>query len=541
MKCPKCGKDYEGIKCPFCGGLDIVVNDNDYERRKKAYEEMKKQKEEAAEKPKKLKKEKKNPKESKLKSKKTSNAESEAELNQDSKSDNGGGSSEKGKKSKLIVGTVIGLVLVACIVGVGYFSVRSMVSIYFKIGEDIYKDDYNTELVQQQVYDTQIWNADKSRLFTAAVPAEINQKNAVQEMASMNGDYFGAVTYDDVQKYYTIWVWDEKANKSERMITSENQLELVYVADDSSVIYRSNEIIGDGTLIGNSLNRVDSSKNVYMINENVKKELVFLRDKSIAYVTKEGNLYVSQFGNVRESTLISSNVSTIMGELKNCSDRYSENTEVVHDSHMVAQLVYINDNKVYYCNLNHLKDKKMLFETEKTGMDIVYQENAESVYSINRLTVDGIILNGNKYEATPLATKLQGTDVVYLPKQEAITYITDTGKLIAIRYKKGSFVKNLLEGGENTKLTLKEGKTTAIYQSDGDEGLLVINDEKMFFFRNIEDEPIVLAQTKCQNIMYVSYYGRKLYVVDDTKTMYIFDTKGKLEDTVKDTEFIWVG
>ena len=39
MLCPKCGVDYEGNSCPRCNGPEILINNEDYLRRRKAYEE----------------------------------------------------------------------------------------------------------------------------------------------------------------------------------------------------------------------------------------------------------------------------------------------------------------------------------------------------------------------------------------------------------------------------------------------------------------------------------------------------------------------
>ena len=91
------------------------------------------------------------------------------------------------------------------------------------------------------------------------------------------------------------------------------------------------------------------------------------------------------------------------------------------------------------------------------------------------------------------------------------------------------------------KDVIEGGKTTGLYHADGNEGLLVINNGKFYFFSNLLEEPICLEASECQSIKYISYYGKKIYIVDDSKTMYIFNSKGKLEDIVKDTEFIWVG
>ena len=39
MICPKCGQEYEGDKCPRCNGPEVIVNNADYLKRKRAYEE----------------------------------------------------------------------------------------------------------------------------------------------------------------------------------------------------------------------------------------------------------------------------------------------------------------------------------------------------------------------------------------------------------------------------------------------------------------------------------------------------------------------
>ena len=39
MICPKCGQEYEGDKCPRCSGPEIIVNNADYLKRRRAYEE----------------------------------------------------------------------------------------------------------------------------------------------------------------------------------------------------------------------------------------------------------------------------------------------------------------------------------------------------------------------------------------------------------------------------------------------------------------------------------------------------------------------
>lgn len=549
MKCPKCGNDYEGNKCPYCGGLDIVVNSSDYARRKKAYEEQNSgaaDKEKAAAKDKTVS----NKKENRRKNKKTvsqngrdtAGSFQRADAGDTHKDANGkaprknGEPTERQKKRRLFVCAGVGTLLAVGIILVGYFSVKNMVSIYFKIGTDIYKDDYVVE-AHQVAKDDEIWNADTSRLFSVGVPAELSGKTVTDKMASMDGDYFSVITYDSILNYHTIWVWNSEGDSVERMLTTENSLELVYVADDGSVIYKNNEMVGEGTLVGNSLNKIDDNKSVYTVSENVAKEYIFLRDKSIVYLTTEGNLYVSYFNNVRESTLIASDVNAIMAELKYCEDRYSESAMTVHDSYLTSQVIYVtNDGKVMYVNLSNAKKGKTLFETEKTGLDIVYQENSDYAYSISRMSIDGIMMENDSYEVTALAKLKSGGDAIYLSNDEKMVYITQSGKLVSINFRNGSFSKKLLEGEQ-----LVNGKTSRIYLTDGDEGLLVYNDSKYYFYRNIEEEPVHLEAYDGGEPRFLSYYGRKIYMVDDNKIMYIFDGKGNLEDTVENTEFIWVG
>lgn len=528
MKCPKCGNEYEGDKCLYCGGLDIIVNSSDYEKRKKAYEEQK-QGASGDENPE-------PPKKKKVKKVKNGKNKPEKEENdKKNKPDSQSEPTERQKRRRVFIGVGVGVVLVAGIVFIGILSVKNMASIYFKIGTDIYKDDYVYE-AHQTGKDDEIWNADTSRLFSVVVPANISGLSIKDKMASMNGDYFSVITYDSILNYYTIWMWNSKGDVVERMLTTSNQLELVYVGDDGSVIYKNNEMVGEGTLVGSSLNMVDRQKAVFTIGENVVREFIYLRDKSIVYLSSDGNLYLSYFNDVRESVLIASDVNAVMSEVKNCSDRYSENAMSVHDSYLKPQIIYVSDGTAYYVNLSGQKRGKLLFETEKTGIDVVYQEKSDYAYCISRLSIDGITISGGSYEVASLAKLKTGSEAVYLSKAEAIVYLTESGKLVSIKYKNDNFSKKLLESE-----LIVNGKTSGIYLPDGDEGLLIFNDGKPYFYRNIDEEPILLKEYDGGEIKFFSYYGRKLYIVDDKKMMYIFDGKGKLEDTVKDTEFIWIG
>ncbi len=529
MLCPNCGKEYTGSKCPHCGGPDILVKSEDYLRRKKAWEEMNKAKEEKE-------KSEQDPAEEQEVQPYTEPQEDTAD-NEDDTDEFQVNQEEQEKYKRVRFFSCVGIVaaVITLVAVIGYFSVTNIMSIYFKIDENIYKDDYKQE-AYQEIKDIEVWNADNSRLFMTTVPGNVGNLHMTMNIASMGGEYFGGVVYDAVQSYYTLWGWNSaEKSPASRIVTSESSIELLYVAGDGSMIFKRNDMVGDGTLVGNTLSYSDVNNKIYTIAENVKSQYIFLRNKSVVYLTNDNNLYVTYLSEPSESKLIASDVSSIMGELDYCEDRYSESSNIVHDTYMTSQLIYLVDGEVIYCNINYPDEQVTLFETEKTGVDIIYEENAEYAYSIGRMSIDFVDVD-EVGKASSLAWIKHGTNTVYLSEQETLVYVSDDNKIHTVRYRSGKCTDTVMEDETLSGVEIKQ-----IHLPDGDEGLLAVTDKGCYFYRNTRDKAVKLAGYYGTGITAFSYYGRRIYILDKNRVMYVFDKNGKLIEAVDNTDNVWVG
>lgn len=550
MKCPNCGREIEGSSCPFCEQPNILVNDKEYRRRREEWEREQvrlsrqetaagREETSAADKLEELGKRlvpaKKDRKQNKKKQPDRKSKNSREPKKKLSPEELQARRSKRQRNQRLYIGMGISVLAAAFFIVIGLMSVRRMMSIYFKIDQTIYKNDWNQQ-AQQEPGDEQIWNGDNSGLFNAVIPKEINGKTFVSQQASMDGEYFSAVTYDALQRYYTLWCWDKNVGTVERLVTTADNVEILYVDNDGTVYYKVIEYVGEGTQAGNTLNQVKLDKTQVIIGENVLNQYIFLKNKSIVYLTDEGNLYMTTFDKVRESVLMASGVTNMMAELKFCENRYSEEALAVHNTYAQPRIVYVMDGKVRYSNLKNFKESVVLFDTQNHSVDVVYQESQKYAYCIGTNAIEGISASEEESALTLLGKIKSGTKALYLNHEESMIYISEGGKLVSIQYKDGSFSKSLIEGAP-----LVTGKTTSIMLPDGDGGLLTVNNGKYYFTDDLDKTIVELKGYSGNGVNLLSYHQKKIYVVDENKVMYVFDKNGKLEETVENTEYVWVG
>ena len=62
-------------------------------------------------------------------------------------------------------------------------------------------------------------------------------------MASNQGKYFTAITYDSVEDKYTLFVWNN--SMSLRLAESSNKKEILYISDKGTIIYKDTQVVND--------------------------------------------------------------------------------------------------------------------------------------------------------------------------------------------------------------------------------------------------------------------------------------------------------
>lgn len=384
--CPKCGQEYEGDRCLKCEGPKIIINDNDYLERKKAYEKKQADLEKSASSHKKdnsindelLQTVKKIKDDSK---KKISSARKKTSTDRADKRDGKESTDKKNKDNAInirkatlslkkkrqifIISVVAAIVLIAAAgFGIYKLATRKNYVLYMSSNDKIYNV---SNLESSYICDKKdaVFTCGKNTFFTPEWPSAIDKSQVVDSMASDSGKYFVAVTYDSTKAEYSMtgWVGGGKVTKIYSNVESDNLLrkDIKYVSDDGIVIYSQTEVINDYgksgaiTLYMSVINKGNSqvgteSVNQSIISADIRDAYIYPEDNKVIYYTTGNGLYLYDYEK-RSRVLIADDVTDICA----MSDSY-ENT-FVHGAHKVNQLsaanaiVYRVDNEYIYYNI----------------------------------------------------------------------------------------------------------------------------------------------------------------------------------------------
>ena len=306
MKCPKCGNEYEGASCPQCNGAKIIINDNDYLRRKKDYEE--------------------NGKILGVKVKKdplaihTPNADEETELkfpeipkvnvdieklkNIVNKNIN------KRKKKDIIIkknwlkaSIFLMTLIITIIAGTGIYGLykRFNMTLYI-VGTDgrICTGGSLENKLISNVSDV-IFSLDGESFYKEKLPSEISGKTVIYSYASDSGDYFVAQTYDNVSTY-ALYVWNDSGVK--KVIEGTNEKEVKYISDGGKVLFTDITYLYEGAVSNIALYEYDATASVdkssdkgvlSLIEQNIRSQYLYLKNNTLVYLDSTNKLYTINF------------------------------------------------------------------------------------------------------------------------------------------------------------------------------------------------------------------------------------------------------
>mgnify|MGYP007122675226 CR=1 FL=1 len=311
MICPKCGQEYEGDKCPRCNGPEVIVNNADYLKRKRAYEEKQAGKGSASS------------------DKETSEnntadvknggqeevlpdemfrrlKESGSKFAQDAveKTASQAKKAVKGKK-KLIVRIIAAAIvlMLASLAGFGIFklAIRKNYVLYMKYNNKIYNvAGIDSKLVCSE--DDVVFEADNNSFYMPEFSDEIDKNNIIQKMASNQGKYFTAITYDSMEDKYTLFVWSN--SMSLRLAESSNKKEILYISDKGTIIYKDTQVVNDQGALGQTslmVSKLDKSKDgdVHGVITEVESSLanvyIYSAKNTIIYNSTGNVLYTLKY------------------------------------------------------------------------------------------------------------------------------------------------------------------------------------------------------------------------------------------------------
>lgn len=546
MICPKCGQEYEGDKCPRCNGPEVIVNNEDYLKRKRAYEEKQAGKGSASS------------------DKETSEnntadvknggqeevlpdemfrrlKESGSKFAQDAveKTASQAKKAVKGKK-KLIVRIIAAAIvlMLAFLAGFGIFKLatRKNYVLYMKYNNKIYNvAGIDSKLVCSE--DDIVFEADNNSFYMPEFSDEIDKNNIIQKMASNQGKYFTAITYDSVEDKYTLFVWNN--SMSLRLAESSNKKEILYISDKGTIIYKDTQVVNDQGALGQTslmVSKLDKSKDgdVHGVITEVESSLanvyIYSAKNTIIYNSTGNVLYTLNYDKDEKKKEISEDAKNIYALTSKSSVRYSYKANLVNQSDKAEGFIYSVNGNCYYHSISSKNTEDMFIgKFNGSGVELIYDK--DYVYVINSGQVSYASV---KKDVTPVFTvvsKLGGaSDYVFLELADTIAAVDENNNLISISSGK---VKTIAEN-------ITDGSLSIVKNTSSE--LTYIRDNVQYYKKSLTADEVKMTDVGSDaDTVSTLFYKNKLYYYNSDKKLCSCTVKGKNGSVVGDVERFWLG
>lgn len=558
--CPKCGQEYEGDRCLKCEGPKIIINDNDYLERKKAYEKKQADIEKSASSHKKdnsindelLQTVKKIKDDSKKKisltRKKTSADKRDGKESTDKKNKDNAINIRKAtlsikKKKQIFVVSVAAAIALIVAAGFGIYKLatRKNYVLYMSSNDKIYNV---SNLESSYICDKKdaVFTCGKNTFFTPEWPSAIDKSQVVDSMASDSGKYYAAVTYDSTKAEYSMtgWVGSGKVTKIYSNVESDNLLrkDIKYISDDGIVIYSQTEVINDYgksgaiSLYMSVINKSNSqegteSGNQSIISLDIRDAYIYPEDNKVIYYTTGNGLYLYDYEK-KSRVLIADDVTDVCA----MSDSY-ENT-FVHGAHKVNQLsaanaiVYRVDNEYIYYNIEnggHISFGDNIL----SNAEFAYDKKNSSVYIIDGTNLYYAAITDGVVSEKKQIDKFGNTaNYLYRNSSEEFIYINSEGRLMIANKDK---VKQLDDG-------VSEGSLDTVGNTDN--GITYTKNEKRIYRKSPSSGNVELEGTSSETSK-IYFYKNRLYYYTSDGTLCSSTVKGKDYNQIGNVDMLWFG
>ncbi len=546
MLCVKCGEEYEGASCPRCEGPQILVNNDDYLRRRKAYEEKQAAKRSAS---------------SgngatqtagevdfvvQLASKVNKKIESNKKKSETTKRENTNKASVGQKphtyrsKRYLKLLVVVGaLIVLAIVIGAWLFSGRK--SFFIRNADGIYElKKGKCELVCQD-YDA-YFSADNKCFYEMKLPQEYKDMVVKDRLASDMGKCAAAVVYDEDSLTYKALIIKED---SAYIITEGNKsLDVMYVTDNGTVVYTAHEMVNDEGYGGayelyiyeatNPKKPVEGGT-VRELTDDLKHTYVLPKVGRVLFVDSESNLLSYDYDKSHTISHVAEYISNVYVPDNEVKNKYSYYAGYV--SLDATSVIYSESGKFYYMDF---EDKKMqnicIAGVSGATTSIIYKKD-EFVYSIEGNILKFItynkVLNSTGdgyttvYESKDVLTLNVLANGYWLDDKNVFMCISSDNKLCQI-----------------SKGLVKELETEVLPGSfacvDGDTNSFVYCKGTVWcYIKTLGTKPVQMVVPEEASIKKVVKVKNKIYVLSEKNKLYVCSKDLKKFEEICDAEYVW--
>ena len=362
--CPKCGREYLGDKCPYCDGLDVFDNTEEYKKRRLKYEQYK------------------------------DKTGTQGESGSDDAIQKLNSLFKKAKSEKIasdaknifkkvrwvLLAAAIAIAIVIIVINLPYIYNGKL---FISDAKSIYK--YNgSEFVQEQ-----------SSEDLDNIPKDIlgdGDKTVSQTVSSSGNKYFACVimyaadNYDSLGKN-VLYVWD-KDGSYEKVTESSKNISVKELTDDGTVIFTSTDIYDAEWHMGEVSAHIYKYKgSLSQIEDNVKYIGVYESNRTIVIVDSDGGLYTCGFDSVDSKLSIASDVDMLALESDTEEGLFSYSATSVNTRKGADKFMYQKENKWYMTDFNG---------SEVTAFGILSDSDASFAYNKKTDTIYAFTSKGIK-------------------------------------------------------------------------------------------------------------------------------------------------
>ncbi len=550
MLCVKCGEEYEGASCPRCEGPQILVNNDDYLRRRKAYEEKQAAKGSASSDngdasktevdfmvkiANKVNTSRKNMEKKRINKKRKNQEEQDDSDNTFSRTVN----KTFAKYMKLIVPAIL-LVLIAVVFVIILLGDKTKA--YVRFEGDIYTVE-GEELSLLCTDEDVFFAPDGKRFYKAKLPSEY-EGYISDKMASDNGKCFVALNYNNSTAMYSVVLMKE--DNAKVVVESAMELDILYVSDQGSIVYTALDVLNDQGYSGayelyiyeaNDVKKPLDGGQIKQITSILNSAYVMVDSGNVLYLDDNGSLNTYDYVKERKVDYVADSVSCVYIMDNDVKDQYSYRTGYVCTREVTA-FIYTVGDRCYYADLKNKSWEQTYIGTLTSGVHTLIYKKDKKLYSIdnNRIYVSSMnkVFNEVTNQHTTvmdkkeLATVNGGNSVYWNNDSNTMIYVNEAGELCT-------------SVNETSKvLTAAVMSGTLVKVGGSKEGFVYKTAEGWNYMSTLSTKPVLLNVNENLSIKEVVSYNGKLYIVLSDDKLYISNVKGGQLKEINSAEFVWI-
>lgn len=551
MLCPKCGEEYEGNACPRCEAPEIIVNNDEYLRRRKAYEEKQagiksassdiepseqfsaaykaymaytsdiSDKDNTIE----------TPDEDEAVEAKAAKAVLEKMKKAGVKARTAVASNPRRIK-KIVAAVGIALAVLIVIISViavivGFVNANKGTVYYTREGR-LYQVKEN-DVQQAADMENIVFCQDYRHFFETDVPEELSGKSVRQKMASDKGKYFAAAAYDEDRLLYCMAVWNNK----ECVLAAEGagQIAIINVENDGKIIYKETEIVNEEGGTGNTALCVYDMEtgSFTRVEENAKRIYVYSECSTLIYLNGDNVLYTYNYSKAGKPEIAAESADSIYIADDSIEDFYTYKVSAVNSASWAKGFIYSSGGECYYHKIKGGSEDIYLGQASGAGVEFIYKEN-KFVYRVSSSVLSfASMKNGVVGEYKKVVELGAKSNIIYISASETLLVIDNSSALLRVKSGSAQAVEEKADDGSLARVTNSNKAFT--YTKDG----------ARYYADGIQKKAVQLAGTEGkESRQEIIFYKNKIYYSNTSEELIRCDSDGKNAENMGNVERFWI-